>query len=211
MAQEAIDAEEAQEHDGIQFGQQLGWLHSGEVAYRPVWAWPARVESDLHGPQLKKSVTQKLTSAQDLRPLRSYNVVPAQALIDILLSSESETHKKIFGAKRMQQFKAMTEILLAADTNRLVSELTFVRINDLAGPAERMNVLTIMEPLVAILILANGVMIGLQTHPGNENWSGWPALETAFTCTLLLEIGLRTYIMRCHRFWCRPELTWSSP
>ena len=163
----------------------------------------------MHGPQLKKSVTQKLTSVPEVQPLRTYNVVPAQALMDVLLASEAEIHKKIFGAKRLQQFRAMKEILLAADTNRLVAELTFVRINDLAGPKDRINILTMMEPLVAIVIIANGVMIGLQTHPGNEDWPHWPVLEAAFTLTLLLEIGLRMYFLRCRTYWCGPDRYWS--
>ncbi|CAE7206768.1 unnamed protein product [Symbiodinium necroappetens] len=202
---EAMDVDETPEHDGIQ----LGWFSSDNMAFRPVWAWPEKVESEIHGPQLKKSVTQKLTTAQDLQPMRSFNVVPAQALMEVLLATEGEVHKKIFGSKRMQQFRALKEILLAADTNRLVAELTFVRINDLAGPAERTNILTIMEPLVALLIVANGVMIGLQTHPGNEDWSGWPALEAAFTCALFLEIGLRMYFMRCRNYCCGPDRYWS--
>ena len=141
--------------------------------------------------------------------MRSFNVVPAQALMEVLLATEGEVHKKIFGVKRMQQFRALKEILLAADTNRLVAELTFVRINDLAGPGERTNILTIMEPIVALLIVANGVMIGLQTHPGNEDWSGWPAMEAAFTCTLLVEIFIRMYFMRCRNYWCGPDRYWS--
>ena len=66
------------------------------------------------------------------------------------------------------------------DTNRLVAELTFVRINDLAAPPEPMNLLLCLpqimsdcfahgsnllrlavrclEPLVAVVIMANGVM-----------------------------------------------------
>jgi len=202
---EAMDTDEAPEHAGIQ----LGFFSSDEIAFRPVWQWPEKVESDFHGPQLKKSVTQKLTTVQDLQPMRSFNVVPAQALMEVLLATEGEVHKKIFGVKRMQQFRALKEILLAADTNRLVAELTFVRINDLAGPGERTNILTIMEPIVALLIVANGVMIGLQTHPGNEDWSGWPAMEAAFTCTLLVEIFIRMYFMRCRNYWCGPDRYWS--
>ena len=147
---EAVETEDAQEHDSFN----VGWFHAGDVAFRPVWSWPERVESEIHGPQLKKSVTQKLTSVPDVQPLRNYNVVPAQALMDVLLACEGETHKKIFGQKRLQQFRAIKEILLSADTNRLVSELTFVRINDLAGPKERTNILTMIEPLVAVLIVA---------------------------------------------------------
>eukprot|EP00439_Symbiodinium_sp_Y106_P071021 s295_g12.t1 len=59
--------------------------------------------------------------------------------------------------------KAMKEILLAGDTNRLVAELTFVRINDLAAPPESINPLMYIEPFVSFLIIANGIMIGFQT------------------------------------------------
>ena len=52
-------------------------------------------------------------------------------------------------------------------------------------------------------------MIGLQTHPGNEDWPGWPILEAAFTCALLVEIGIRMYLMRCRNYWCGPDRYWS--
>ena len=58
----------------------------------------------------------------------------------------------------MMQFQAVKEILLAGDTNRLVAELTFVRINDLAAPPERLDVLAYLEPVVICLILCNGIM-----------------------------------------------------
>eukprot|EP00913_Durusdinium_trenchii_P014443 g13548.t1 len=75
-----------------------------------------------------KLVNQQATS--------TYNAVPAQALVEIFLARDGEIHKRIFGPRLITQFKAMREILLASDTNRLVAELTFVRINDLAAPPE---------------------------------------------------------------------------
>ena len=39
-----------------------------------------------------------------------------------------------------------------------MAELTFVRINDLAAPPEPIHPLVIIEPFVAILIVANGIM-----------------------------------------------------
>eukprot|EP00913_Durusdinium_trenchii_P003801 g3520.t1 len=47
----------------------------------------------------------------------------------------------------------MREILVAGDTNRLVAELTFVRINDLAAPPEALDPLFYIEPIVAVLIV----------------------------------------------------------
>ena len=56
--------------------------------------------------------------------------------MEMFLSQETELHKRIFGPKLLGQFRAIKEILLAGDTNKLVAELTFVRINDLAAPPE---------------------------------------------------------------------------
>lgn len=44
------------------------------------------------------------------------------------------------------------------------------RINDLAAPPEPVHPVVYLEPVVAFLILANGVMIGFQTSPGFELW-----------------------------------------
>ena len=65
----------------------------------------------------------------------------------------------------------LQEILLAGDTNRLVAELTFVRINDLASPPEKLHPLMYIEPLVATLIVGNGIMIGFQTVSSQQSSS----------------------------------------
>lgn len=117
--------------------------------------------------------------------------------------------KKVFGTAYFTQYQAMREILLAGDTNRLVAELTFVRINDLATPPEPVHPLTYIEPVVALLIVANGVMIGFQSDPGYENWPGWPFLELGFTSLLIFEVLLRMYWLKCGRYWCGPESPWN--
>jgi len=136
------------------------------------------------------------------RPQRKYNVVPLQALMDVFLIQDTDVHRKIFGSRMLTQFEAMQEILLAGDTNRLVAELTFVRINDLAAPPEKAGVLVALEPLVAFLIIANGIMIGFQTHPEFEDWGGWPTLELVFVVVLILECVLRMFVLGCRRFFC---------
>lgn len=52
-----------------------------------------------------------------------------------------------------------------------------VRINDLAAPPEPMGVLLFLEPLVALLIICNGIMIGFQTHPDFAAWDGRSVLK----------------------------------
>ncbi|CAJ1340824.1 unnamed protein product [Effrenium voratum] len=162
-------------------------------------------------------------------PRSTYNVVPAQALIEVFLAEERDIHKKIFGHK-VNQFKAMREILLAGDTNRLVAELTFVRINDLAAPPEPAHPLMYVEPLVALLIVANGIMIGFQTDPAFEDWSGFIYLEVVwlpvqrqwdlaaelfsgsarvFASFLILEILLRLQLLKCAPYWCGAERYWN--
>lgn len=82
-----------------------------------------------------------------------------------------------------------------------MAELTFVRINDLAAPPEPIHPLVIIEPFVAILIVANGIMsgafkafsvsfgprIGAQMEDGWEDWAGWTFLECGFASFLILE------------------------
>eukprot|EP00439_Symbiodinium_sp_Y106_P086151 s312_g31.t1 len=125
---------------------------------------------------------------------------------------------KIFGSY-LKPFQAIREILLAGDTNRLVAELTFVRINDLAVPPEPLHPLLLLEPFVAVLIVANGVMIGFQTDPAyqdsrrwcclDQDWHGWAYFEAAFASFLLLEIAFRMHLLKCRNFWCGIERYWN--
>ncbi|CAE7405942.1 CAC, partial [Symbiodinium pilosum] len=130
------------------------------------------------------------------------------ALMEICLAEETDVQYKIFGS-RLKPFQAIREILLAGDTNRLVAELTFVRINDLAAPPEPLHPLLLIEPFVAVLIIANGVMIGFQTDMRYQAWEGWVYLEAAFGSFLLLEIALRMHLLRCREFWCGQERYWN--
>ena len=176
---------------------------------QPVWDWPEKTDLTLGPSSMRRSVTGHMHNWADTQPRSTFNVVPAQALMEMFLSQELEVHKRIFGPRLMNQFRAMKEILLAGDTNKLVAELTFVRINDLAAPPEPVHPLMYIEPLVAILIVGNGIMIGLQTEPGFEEWDGWVYVELVFAAFLLLEIALRMHLLRCRNYWCGPERWWN--
>ncbi|CAJ1340822.1 unnamed protein product [Effrenium voratum] len=167
----------------------------------PSWQWPENATSPSRAGKSSLNLIERV-------PRSTYNVVPAQALIEVFLAEERDIHKKIFGHK-VNQFKAMREILLAGDTNRLVAELTFVRINDLAAPPEPAHPLMYVEPLVALLIVANGIMIGFQTDPAFEDWSGFIYLEVVFASFLILEILLRLQLLKCAPYWCGAERYWN--
>lgn len=168
-----------------------------------IWEWP---EGESPGRALRNTrTTFKLVHQQ---ASSSYNVVPAEVLIEVFLARDGEIHKKIFGAQ-VTQFKAMREILMASDTNRLVAELTFVRINDLAAPPEPAHPLMYIEPVVAILIVLNGVMIGFQTDPAFEDWTGFFYIEIVMFSFLLLEIALRMHLLKWGPYWCGQDRYWN--
>lgn len=175
---------------------------------QPVWEWPA------HWPDKATA-----SNANSSRPMASINfsetpcelnVVPLQALTEIFLAHEGEIHKRIFGARLLNQFRAVKEILLAGDTNRLVAELTFVRINDLAAPPEPVHPLMYLEPFVAVLIVLNGIMIGFQTDPSFQDYDDvFFYLELVFALFIWLEIFLRIHLLKCAGYWCGPERYWN--
>eukprot|EP00435_Cladocopium_sp_Y103_P035904 s834_g9.t1 len=112
--------------------------HRGEAS----WTWP---KEDACVVNLRSSLESPSYSQKVSPPTRGFNsslsyagdVVPTKALQDLFLTEEAAVlRRKIFDARAFKQFQAMREILLAGDTNRLVAELTFVRINDLAAPPE---------------------------------------------------------------------------
>ena len=172
---------------------------------KPVWQWPQSGRDSTVSYHRSASLNAHVDA-----PARCHlNVVPAQPLMDLFLAQEGEVHRKVFGPRMLKQFQAMKEILLAGDTNRLVAELTFVRINDLAAPPEPMNLLLCLEPFVALIIIANGVMIGFQTDPAYRDWPHWLALEAGFASILLLEIAVRMYLQGRRAFFRGNELMWN--
>lgn len=182
----------------------FSWETADEVDRygKPVWEWPK--VKDYMGYHRSASLT-----GFEPQAVSTFNVVPASALMELFLAQDSEIHKRIFGQTGVKQFQAIREILLAGDTNRLVAELTFVRINDLAAPPEPLHPLMYVEPLVAVLIVANGVMIGLQTDPFYEIWEGWAYVELGFALFLFLEIVLRMHFLTCRGFWCGEDRFWN--
>ncbi|CAJ1342874.1 unnamed protein product [Effrenium voratum] len=157
---------------------------------KPVWHWPQEGESC----QVSKDSQWAKPRAPNQQP-----VVPLKVLSEIFVTK----------LKCLATSEAMKEILLAGDTNRLVAELTFVRINDLAAPPEKIHPLIFIEPFVAVLIVANGIMIGFQTDPRWEDWSGWIYLELVFAAVLIFEVAVRVYLSGCKGYFCGLDWGWN--
>ena len=193
-------------------GASLAWLTRFQEDVRdlqPVWEWPSRTDSSHSLHSLHRDISKTSFADKSAKPLLTYNVAPCQAVMEIFLAHEGNIHKKIFGPKLFKMFKAMREVLMAGDTNRLVAELTFVRINDLAAPPEPIHFLMYLEPIIALIIIGNGIMIGFQTDPQYANWDSWVYFEHAFAGALLLEILLRFAVLGCREFWCGAESIWN--
>lgn len=213
VATEEEDEEATNSYTSIAalFSEQRGKRgpHAKLKVLKPVWSWPTTDEAKQSAAvSLRRSVTATTGNFDSPAGHRGNNT-PAKAIMEVFLAKEGNVHKQIFGSKRLAQFRAMKEILLAGDTNRLVAELTFVRINDLASPPEAVDPLVYIEPLVALLIIGNGIMIGLQTDPANVDWDGWLAFEITFAVVLWVEIIFRIRMLRCFDYWCGTERYWN--
>jgi len=182
---------------------------------RAVWRWPV---ADKPKQSVSRSTENSLTGATPTKSFESekseenlaLHVVPAKALMELFITKDAELPKQVFRQQAvLNQFQAMREILVAGDTNRLVAELTFVRINDLAAPPEALDPLFYIEPVVAVLILVNGIMIGFQTDRAFESWSGWPYIETVFAVLLVLECMVRFKLSGAKQFFCGPDFHWN--
>ena len=120
-----FEADETRQKRPSQSLNSLSMFRAAEEVWtlgKPKWQWPSP-DGQAH---LARSVTKSVPFSTDSSATRTFNVVPAQALMDVFLSTEADVPKRIFGPRLMNQFQAMREILLAGDTNRLVAESGFV-------------------------------------------------------------------------------------
>ena len=165
---------------------------------RAIWEWPQEGAGSV-ADFLRSNLSEGMSPPQ-------HNVVPFQALA--MAFAMDGDGKRIFGTSA-ELFRAIKEILLAGDTNRLVAELTFVRINDLAAPTQPVDPVLYIEPFVALLIVSNAFILGVQTDENWESWAGWQWIEVAFTLAFCLEIVVRIRLVGLRTNLSGPESTWN--
>jgi len=167
-----------------------------------IWEWPKLRDSHVHN----NTSAAWVEIDHPKRPPAS--VVPVQALMEILLAEDGDVHRRIFGPS-LPAFRAIREVLLAGDTNRLVAELTFVRLNDLAAPPDPTPPLLFVEAMITWVIIVNAILMGIQMDPEYSGWNGWFWCELTFTSLLSVEVGLRSMMMGCRQFFCGPQVCWN--
>lgn len=181
----------------------------------PVWTWPLEDACVSPFSPSQTPFTSEGIRTYDTKFTRNNvahpSAVPVKALKDLFLTdAHSVLRRKIFDNKGYKQFQAMQEILLAGDANRLVAELTFVRINDLAAPPdEAAHPLAFLEHVITFVIIANAVCLGFMADPRYGDWNGWQFVELFFAVFLLIEILVRSYAEGCSLYWCGAERWWN--
>jgi len=68
----------------------------------------------------------------------------------------------------------------------------------------------VLQGIVILLIIANAIVIGLETD--NQNAFNWDLVENLFLCAFTIELGVRMYYYGCGNFFKlreNPELTWN--
>ena len=165
---------------------------------KAIWEWPQ------DGGQTMADFLRG--NASEGTPAAQHNLVPFQALA--MAFAMDGDGKRIFG-NSAELFRAIREILLAGDTNRLVAELTFVRINDLAAPTQPTDPVLYLEPFVAMLVVSNAFILGLQTDEEWEDWDGWQWIEVVFTLVFCVEILVRIRLVGLKYYFCGTESTWN--
>jgi len=87
--------------------------------------------------------------------------VHLSAFIEAFHAMPSDLRDRL-GAEDADHLLTIKNVLLSGDANKLVAELTNVRVDDLAQPPPAADMSSILEPMVGLMIVANGVLIGVQ-------------------------------------------------
>jgi len=100
------------------------------------------------------------------------------------------------------------EVFMSGDANKLVAELTQVKVDDLVQPHRVDRLADWMEPVVSVVIVLNSITIGLQANEqahandvnNMDNMDLWFWVDAAYTFFFLAELLLKSYIWGCRWF-----------
>lgn len=107
-----------------------------------------------------------------------------------------------------ETFERMKKAIFAPDVDTVIAELTNVQLDSLRKKNER-DVMLSMEPLVGFFIVANGIIIGVQTDPHLNNWFGWQIFEVFFVCVFSIEALLKMMHAGIREHFWGHDFTWN--
>lgn len=99
-----------------------------------------------------------------------------------------------YGAATAEHIKTYKDILLQSDASCVVAELMCLRVDDISAPVEPATFLELMEPVVGVVIMLNGVLIGFQTEDTYSSSGSMIYIESAFTVFFLVELFIKLHI-----------------
>jgi len=134
--------------------------------------------------------------------------MPFQNFAEVLLSTP-ETLQRELGAQMSQMVLTIEDVLVSGETNKLIAELTNVRVDDLAAPMPKLLLDDILEPISGLVILINGVVIGIQSDEGMVLWEGWRWVELLFTLFFTGEMCLRIYFSGLWHHFLGDDSSWN--
>jgi len=108
-----------------------------------------------------------------------------------------------------QTLSTVREVLLAAEANRLVAELTNVEIDDLASSPPPPELISHLEPWVNLAIFINGILVGVQTDMYDSQWKGWMPIEIGFTSFFVGELAIRLKVVGFRKHFFGTDWGWN--
>lgn len=166
------------------------------------------------GRRLRKRSSDSVSSPHDVSSSsRLWGAEPEEqkgvSFNDFLRFLCAEDNKIRLGPEAAERIVLFKEVLLTGEVNRLVAELANVRVDDLASPPPSMDLLTALEPVVSIIIVINALVLGLESDPALEVWSGWGIFEWVFISAFLLELAIRVSVSGPKLHFCGADCAWS--
>jgi len=131
-----------------------------------------------------------------------------RAFAEVLLDDEALSN---LDPKYQEMTLTVREVLFSGDANRLVAELTNVRVDDVAAPIRRANFMTYFEPIAGVVIMVNGLVIGLESSDmSGERDQQWFWINFGFTVFFLLELILRLSRTGPRKFFICQDRKWNA-
>lgn len=132
--------------------------------------------------------------------------IPFEHFGDALFSTDL---RRLLSTDSLIALDIVKEVLVCGNILKLVSDITRLTVLELASPQPEVSFLERIEPLVALLIISNGLLLGVQVDPSFENWGGWFFIESAFVMMFLCELCLRIFSLGMQRFFLGPDMSWN--
>lgn len=141
--------------------------------------------------------------------LKDLNAMKFDVFVEMILSKDVAARVNQSDPEVGKRMMTIREVLLSGESNRLVAELTNVRIDDLAAPPPETELFMRMEPIVYFAITANAILIGVETNSANSNWSGWVYIETSFVLFFTVEQTIRAYANGIKEYFLGKDRLWN--